>query len=400
MSRLKTLRIASYFCFAAQLPLFAAENVQIIDVPDYAWYAGCFGTASGNLMGYWDRHGFPNFYTGPTNGGLAPLGNGQPNEGICSLWASQAGFDGRPANQPGHLDDYWEGFDSASDNYQSGATDPYMVANRPEHEPDCLGDFMGSSQNKWTDLDGECEGNINAFSFNFWDKAGARRENFTPPLHDGKPIRDIQSGWRAWTESRGNHANVFSQLADFNPYVPGGAGFTFEDLRNEIDAGYPLMMFLQRPGEFNRNIGGLARGDPVVHGMLAYGYYVSDSGGQYVFYRSSWGSGDRIGLWGPDDFEFLLPMRGVIGFHPLPEIKSFTPQVGNTINVKWDGPSTTINRNGALAPAHWYVLEKSDSLDPATFTAVSDVSTNLEASIPVSGAAHAFYRVRLTNSPQ
>src|SRR3954454_20521274 len=124
MSVLKTASIASLLSFAAQIPVLGSENVFITDVPDYAWYAGCFGTASGNLMGYWDRHGFPNFYTGPTNGGLAPRNSNGANEGIESLWASKAGFDGRPADKPGHLDDYWEGFDDFYlSGYESAATD-------------------------------------------------------------------------------------------------------------------------------------------------------------------------------------------------------------------------------------------------------------------------------------
>src|SRR3954447_8282185 len=90
--------------------IYSAESVLLRDVPDYSWYAGCFGTASGNLMGYWDRHGFPNFYTGPTANGLAPLDTKGTNAGIRSLWVSQAGFDGRPIDQPGHIDDYWEFF--------------------------------------------------------------------------------------------------------------------------------------------------------------------------------------------------------------------------------------------------------------------------------------------------
>ena len=43
---------------------WAAVNVMLTEVPDYSWQYGCFGTASGNLMGYWDRHGLPNLYTG------------------------------------------------------------------------------------------------------------------------------------------------------------------------------------------------------------------------------------------------------------------------------------------------------------------------------------------------
>src|SRR5436190_7513810 len=124
MSVLKTASIASLLSFAAQIPVLGSENVFITDVPDYAWYAGCFGAASGNLMGYWDRHGFPNFYTGPANGGVAPLNANGSNVGIRSLWASKAGFDGRVADKPGHIDDYWEYFvDDHRYSYESTAID-------------------------------------------------------------------------------------------------------------------------------------------------------------------------------------------------------------------------------------------------------------------------------------
>lgn len=400
MSLSKSVRIAFCFGFIAQLSSFAAENVQIVDVPDYAWYAGCFGTAAGNLMGYWDRHGFPNFYTGPTNGGLAPLNNYGDNVGIQSMWVSMAGFDGRPADQPGHAEDYWTYLTLNSYSYESAATDPYVLAGRPEHAPDCLCDFMGSSQNKWADLDGECSGNIDAFSFNFWDKTGGRRINYTPPSQNDVPIRDIQSGWRAWTEFRGNRAEVFSQLADFNPNIPAGAGFTFSSLKAEIDAGYPVMLFLQNPDEWNRSLPGMPRANPEVHGMLAYGYYIDDNGMNNVRYRTSWATGDfDFSAWAPDIFQAQMTLRGVVGYHPLPQIKSVTPEGGN-VRIKWDGPSSTLNRNGALTPVHWYVVERSNSLDSGSFSAVSDVSTNLEASISDPGEAHVFYRVRLTNSPQ
>ena len=29
------------------------EDIRIDDVPDYEWHVGCFGTATGNLMGFW-----------------------------------------------------------------------------------------------------------------------------------------------------------------------------------------------------------------------------------------------------------------------------------------------------------------------------------------------------------
>ena len=96
MRSLKKITLAFGLCCAAVLPSRADSDVYLLGVPDYNWYAGCFGTASGNLVGYWDRHGFPDFYTGPTSGGVAPLNNCGTNIGIRSMWASKAGFDGRP----------------------------------------------------------------------------------------------------------------------------------------------------------------------------------------------------------------------------------------------------------------------------------------------------------------
>src|SRR5436190_22740719 len=77
---------------------WSAMHVVLSEMPDYASYYGCMGTGSGNLMGFWDRHGFPDFYTGPANGGLASLTTGGANVGIVSMWASIANFDGRPAD--------------------------------------------------------------------------------------------------------------------------------------------------------------------------------------------------------------------------------------------------------------------------------------------------------------
>ncbi len=379
------------------LPLRAFEDIRLADVPDYSWFAGCFGTASGNLMGYWDRHGFPDFYRGPTAGGVAPLNSAGANAGIRSLWASRAGLDGRPLDQPGHLDDYWENFGSdGMGTYESGATDPHLLAGRAEHAPDCVGDFIGASQNKWGDLNGECRGNINAFAFNYWQQDGGRRENYFPAGPSGAPIPDIQSGWIKWAEAHGSQANTFSQLADFNPHVPPGSGFTFEDLKAEIDAGYPVLLFLQNPGAFSRNLPGFSGGNPFVHAMLAYGY-VSDTDLRAVRYRTSWASGDRsIASWSSAAWEAGLAVRGVIGFRPLPKIRS-VQRKPDGVHLTWDGPSSTLLNvtTGASTPVHWYVIERSDVLDPSSFEPVTEPSTLREAVIPDCCEGNAFFRVKL-----
>jgi hypothetical protein len=384
---------------------WSSQYVRLTEVPNYDWFAGCFGTASGNLMGYWDRHGFPNFYTGPTGDGVAPLNSKTSfgNFGIRSLWASKAGLDGRPTNQFGHIDDYWEYYDlaSGSDSYESTDPDPYVTANRQEHTPDCIGDFIGLSQKKWTNLNNECGGNIDAFSFVFWDYSGARRSNFVPPAQGGVPVPDIPSGLRAWTNYRGNHADVFSQLADFNPNVPTGQGFSFADLKAEIDAGYPVLIYLQSYGQLFRSLPGMPRANPDMHGMLAYGYYITDSGSEYAIYRDSWGtvtaSDVILSPWTPAIWQANLPVRGFIGYHPLPQITNLGQQ-GNNLTIQWDGPASVLQDVTAqtTTPLHWYVVEKLTSVNPPVFAAVSQPTTDHSLTLTnCCGPEDGFFRVTL-----
>jgi hypothetical protein len=188
--------------------------------------------------------------------------------GIRALWASQAGVDGRPVNQMGHMDDYYVG-------YESVAQDPYLSAQPPrkEHLPDCIGDFIGLNQRKWTNelMNGECVGNIDAYSFVFWDTNGNRRVNYTPTNATGAWLPDIQSGFKAWTRYRGYDADVFTQLNDHRLGVTG-RGFTYDDLKAEINAGYPVLFFLQPPNEMYRTRGTTNRYNPDIHGVMAYGY--------------------------------------------------------------------------------------------------------------------------------
>jgi len=399
LARVRRALTCLWLCLSAGSSVIAFDNVRLSDVPDYSWYAGCFGTAGGNLMGFWDRHGFPDFYTGPTNSGLAPLNSSGVNSGIRSLWASRAGMDGRPLDQPGHIDDYWMYYDDANSySYESVLPDPYLVDGRAEHAPDCVGDFIGASQRKWTLLNGLHDGNIDGFAVCYWDPSGARRVNFVPPDMDGVEVRDVPSGLRAWTRSLGFDARVFSQLADFHSGLAPGVGFTFEQLRAEIDAGYPVMLFLQNHDVTFRSLPGMERANPSVHGMLAYGYVILDSGERMVRYKSSWGgSGDNlIRLWGPHVWEAMLQLKGVIGYHPLPVIRSFS-RVGDTLELKWHGPSSEwVNmESGETRKIHRYVVEAAESADPEKFQAVTEPSTSLEASIPNCCGSSTFYRVRL-----
>lgn len=384
---------------AMVLPLSAVENVLLTGVPDYSWYGGCFGTAGGNLMGYWDRHGFPDFYTGPTNGGVSPLDSDGENHSVRSLWASRAGLDGRPADKPGHIDDYWVLYqDETALSYESTDEDPYLKVGRAEHPPDCISDFIGASQNKWTNLVGEHAGNIDAYAVTYWEPTGAKRVNFVPPPEDALEVRDLPSGLRAWTRFRGNHCGVFSQLADFVPGLAPGAGFAFEALKAEIDAGYPVMLYLQNHDEVFRSFPGMERANPNVHGMLAYGYVVLDSGEQIVRYKTSWGgSGDNsLRLWSTDIWEAQLQLKGVIGYHPFPQIKEVT-RAGDVLTLNWHGPASEWKdlTTGDVRMVHRYVVEQANSLNPDDFAPVTEPTTEMEMSIPDCCGEATFFRVRL-----
>jgi hypothetical protein len=345
------------------------------------------GTASGNLMGYWDRHGFPGFYTGLANGGVAPLSSSGLNAGIVSMWASKAGFDGRPVDMPGHVDDYWVDYDRTDD-------DPYLAAGRSEHAPECIGDFIGLSQKKWSDLAGECSGNLDGFCFVFWDTNGNRRVNFTPGKAGGRQALDVQSGLRAWTQSRGNGADVFTQLATFNPNVPSGKGFTFADLQGEIDRGYPVLLFLQSYTENSRTVGTIPNANPEIHAMLAYGYYINN-GQSYVRYRTSWASGDNsLAKWTNSVFEAGMPLRGVIGYHPLPRIRLCSAS-GADLSLQWDGPSSDLYNNGTTIRVTQYVVEMSPTMSPPAFEPVSSKLTTNSFTV-TNCPSPAYYRIRLT----
>ncbi|MBU0677718.1 MAG: LamG domain-containing protein [Verrucomicrobia bacterium] len=242
----------------------ASTNVIISDTPDYAWHFGCFGTASGNLIGYWDRHEFPQLYTGVVNSGVAPLDSGGANADIYTMWTSHAGHGGRSSTNRGHVDDYFGAYPA---DYQT-TNDPYKINGWTVHSNDCIADFLGMSHYNWTNLNGECDGNINAFCVNYWDTSGARRVNFRPPSQDGKAVPDIQAGLRDFTQYRGYRADTFSQLAEVHSLTPAGTGFTFDNMIDEIDAGFPVLLFLQNT-DMSRD-GGTR--NPSIHGMMAYGY--------------------------------------------------------------------------------------------------------------------------------
>jgi hypothetical protein len=266
-----------------------------------------------------------------------------------------------------------------------------------EHAPDCIGDFIGLSQRKWLNMAGECDGNIDAYSFVFWDTNGNSRINYSHTNASSQYVPDIQSGFRDWTKWRGYDAEVFTQLADFNRRVPAGKGFKFDDLKREIDQGYPVLVFLQDPSILSRSAGG-ANVNPPIHGMMLYGYAdVASLGFREVYYRTSWGFGEYSHGWEGDVWEAALPARGFIGYRPKPKITRVTRYASN-LTFTWHGPSSRLTIDEGAGPStvavHRYQLYRTTSL-ASNWTPVGPSTTNLTATISDTPGTNAFYRLRL-----
>ncbi len=129
------------------------SDVYISGIPGFDWAYGCSATSAAMAMGYYDRNGYTNMYTGPTNGGVCPIPTSETPVWTtttyvssscyeCPLSATHNGFDGRSVN--GHVDDYWIDYGYADD--------PWVIFGWTEHtHGDCTGDYMGTNQ--WSSAD-------------------------------------------------------------------------------------------------------------------------------------------------------------------------------------------------------------------------------------------------------
>jgi len=248
-----------------------AAGQHLLAVPTSTWSYGCSATSAGMIFGYYDRTGYADMYTGPTNGGVAPLtdlgpGIGAPIAGSTSLIVTMNGFDGRASN--GHVDDYWIGVDSPG-------PDPYQ-GNWTEHtRADCTADYLGTNQWKWdTDDNGSIDFNVDGSTMLFMLNDATPLHNYTPPASYGLPQTALTHGMRLFAESRG-YAVTDNYTQRVDSLYPGG--FSFLDFRTEIDAGRPVMV----------QVSG--------HSMVGVGY---DDDGSTIYIHDTWDNSLHSMTWG------------------------------------------------------------------------------------------------------
>ena len=236
----------------------SAGTNSLSSFPVMDWCYGCSATSAAMAFGWYDTHGYPDFYTGPTNGGLFPLNNATWGYGECPLSASHNGIDGRSIR--GHVDDYWI-------SYGSGGPDPYD-GHWTEHTPsDCTGDFMGTNQDKFGNTDGST-------TFYFWGDGRPFEEFYLL----GSSDRDGCQGMETMAQSLG-----YTVLQRFNQYIYGyngnSQGFTYAQYQAEVDAGRPVL--IQVSG----------------HTMIGFGY---NTASDLVYLCDTWDHSYHSMVWGAD----------------------------------------------------------------------------------------------------
>jgi len=238
--------------------------VMLDDVPTSGWTYGCSPTAAGMIFGYYDRNGYAEMYTGPTNGGVAPL----EDLGVqTSLIASRKGRDGRQTE--GHVDDYWI-------SYGMAGPDPWETGSGEEHLWDSIADYLGTSQWKWdfVGTDGEEDFNTDGTTALWTYDSGSRLDDYIPPASSGSPQTALTHGMRLFAESRG-----YEVLDNFTQRIEPlyEDGFSFADYMAEIDSEHPVMIQLEG------------------HSMVGVGYNAED---RLVYVHNTWDNEIHEMVWG------------------------------------------------------------------------------------------------------
>ena len=273
--------------------MYAANS---LTVPAFNWVFGCSSVSGAMVAGYYDRNGYPNMYTGPTNGGVMPLDNsswltwsdGSVTYPNLPLAASKNGVDGRSTK--GSIDDYWV-------LYGSSASDPYITGSWGQHSwGTAIGDYMKTSQSAFGNTDG---------STTFYTYISLPGQ-LTCATMAGDPTtqKDGTLGRKQFYEARGyTVTDCYNQKTDNN-----GGGFTFAMYKTEINAGRPVMINLEG------------------HTVVGVGY---DDTGNTVYIHDTWDYSNHTMTWGGIYTEdMVLQSVSIVNLSPVSsESKVYLPLV-------------------------------------------------------------------------
>lgn len=293
-----------------------------LTVPAFNWVFGCSSVSGAMIAGYYDRNGFSNLYTGPTNGGVMPLDNSSwPtwSDGVdtypnCPLIASKNGVDGRTTK--GSIDDYWV-------SYGSSADDPYITGAWTQHAwGTAIGDYMKTSQSAYGNTDG---------STTFYNFTSSASPLTCADMVTYEITEDGTLGRKLFYEARGyTCTECYNQKTDNT--ITGG--FSYLQFKAEIDAGRPVMLNLEG------------------HTVVGVGY---DDATNLVYIHDTWDYSNHTMTWGGSYSGLGLLSVSVVNLS-VPSTLTFTPTsglVGSTVILTGTGftGATAVSFNGVAASA-------------------------------------------------
>ena len=233
------------------------------------------------IAAFYDRNGYKNIYTGPTNSGVMPSDGrvwgvfADSYEGRYyqnPLTASRKGLDGRTTR--GSIDDYWVYYYAPLLTYP----DPFITGGWVEHTyGDAIGDYMRTSQSKFANSDAITT---------FYEFADGKP---TPcSFIDDYVFDDGTVGRKLFYEARGyTVTECYNQKTD--NYVTGG--FSFAQYMAEIDAGRPVLI----------NVTG--------HTMVGVGY---DSASRQVYLNDTWDNTSHTMTWGGSYYGMTMEAVSIV----------------------------------------------------------------------------------------
>ena len=269
-------------------------DVMLSNFPDYAWNYGCTPTAAAMIAGWYDNNGFENLYTGPTNGGNAPIDDslwtrwtdGHRNYPANPLSASKMGHDGRDTH--GSIDSYWI-------EHYSIDPDPFIDNEWEEHEyGQAIGDYMKTGQSNLRQRDG-----YSSIMFGWPDGSNGVVTCEEVYEHESWRKIDAMLGLKHYYEAQGYQiGDCYNAFIDTVSYQNEKGFFTFEKFMDEIDNGHPVLVSL------------------VGHSVVAYGYNEAE---QKIIIRTTWTSSPQKIIkmdWG-GTLTGEMEMRAVTILHPV-----------------------------------------------------------------------------------
>ncbi len=223
--------------------------------PSFDWVYGCSAVSAAMIAAHQDANGYPNLYTGPTNGGVYPqtdtgFGTWKDSAGVTypnnPLVASRQGLDGLTTR--GSINDYWV-------KYNSTTQDPFITGGWTQHTyGTSIGDYMRTSQSNYDNPDG---------STGFYNYSNKNKLT-CDLLESNGNIDDGNVGRSLFYRNRGYMVTeCYNQLTDNQ--ISGG--FSLASYKAEINAGRAVMLHLEG------------------HTIVGFGY-----DGSTIYIRDTWDS--------------------------------------------------------------------------------------------------------------